>query len=111
MLWISRNQLPRAGAPKDPDLQVIRVSCWVHEVQSRNQPIAGETDVASETEQELRRYLEGVHFAANTEDLVSTAMSNGAPEVFIDQLEELPRKEFEDLEEVAEAIDDLRADG
>jgi hypothetical protein len=37
-------------------------------------------------------------------------MSNGAPEEFIDQLEELPRKEFSDLEEVAEAIDDLRAD-
>ena len=63
---------------------------------------AGGPDVTS--------YLEGVHFAANTEDLVSTAMSNGAPEEFIDQLEELPRKEFSDLEEVAEAIDDLRAD-
>jgi len=45
------------------------------------------------------------------EDLVSTAMSNGAPEEFIDQLEELPRKEFEDLEEVVEAIKDLQADG
>jgi Protein of unknown function (DUF2795) len=65
-------------------------------------------DVTSETEQELRRYLEGVHFAANTEDLVSIAMSNGAPEEFIDQLEELPRKEFTDLEEVVEAIEDLR---
>ncbi len=43
--------------------------------------------MASETDQELRRYLEGVHFAANTEDLVSIAMSNGAPEEFIDQLE------------------------
>ncbi len=67
--------------------------------------------MASETEQELRRYLEGVHFAANQEDLVAIAMSNGAPEEFIDQLEELPRKEFTDLEEVAEAIDDLRAAG
>jgi hypothetical protein len=69
--------------------------------------IAGGTDVASETEQELRRYLEGVHFAANTEDLVSIAMSNGAPEEFIDQLEDLPRSEFSDLEEVADAIDGL----
>jgi hypothetical protein len=69
---------------------------------------AGGTGVASETEQELRRYLEGVHFAANTEDLVSIAMSNGAPEEFIDQLEELPRKEFTDLEEVVEAVEDLR---
>jgi hypothetical protein len=34
--------------------------------------------VASETEQELRRYLEGVHFAANKEDLVPIAMSNDA---------------------------------
>ena len=65
--------------------------------------------MASETEQELRRYLEGVHFAANTEDLVSIAMSNEAPEELIERLEDLPRKEFMDLEEVAEAIDDLRA--
>jgi hypothetical protein len=65
--------------------------------------------MASETEQELRRHLQGVHFAANTEDLVSIAMSNGAPEEFIDQLEELPIKEFSDLEEVAEALAELRA--
>ena len=64
--------------------------------------------MASETEQELRRYLEGVHFAANKEDLISLAMSNDAPEELIGQLEDLPRKEFSDLEEVAEAIDDLR---
>ena len=64
--------------------------------------------MATETEQELRRYLEGIHFAANTEDLVSIAMSNGAPEDFIEQLEDLPTKEFSDLEEVAEAIDNLR---
>jgi hypothetical protein len=38
-------------------------------------------------------------------------MHNGAPEEFVDQLEELPRKEFEDLEEAAEAIKDIRADG
>jgi len=67
--------------------------------------------MASETEQELRRHFEGVDFAANTEDLIAIAMHNGAPEEFIDQLEELPRQEFEDLEEVAEAIKDLRADG
>jgi hypothetical protein len=67
--------------------------------------------MASEIEQELRRHLEGVDFAANTEDLIAIAMNNGAPEDFIDQLEELPRKEFEDFEEVVEAIKDLRADG
>jgi hypothetical protein len=49
--------------------------------------------VASETEQELRRYLEGVHFAANKEDLVSIAISNGAPEEHIEQLEDLARSE------------------
>jgi hypothetical protein len=56
--------------------------------------------MASEPEQELRRHLEGIDFAANTEDLIAMAMHNGAPEDFIDELEELPRKEFEDLEEV-----------
>ena len=64
--------------------------------------------MASETEQELRRYLEGIDFVASQEDLVAMAMNNGAPEEFVDQLEELPRKEFEDLEEVVEAIKDLR---
>ena len=64
--------------------------------------------MASETEQELRRYLEGVHFAASQEDLVSVAMSNGAPEELIEQLKDLPSKECSDLEEVVEAIKDLR---
>jgi uncharacterized protein DUF2795 len=86
---------------------VIRISCWVHEGQTRTL-VQGGTATASETEQELRRYLEGVHFAANKEDLISIAMSNDAPEELIGQLEDLPRKEFSDLEEVAEAIDDLR---
>jgi phage gp36-like protein len=39
--------------------------------------------------------------------LVSIAISNRAPEKLIEQLEDLPRSEFSDLEEVAEAIDDL----
>ena len=64
--------------------------------------------MASETEQELRRYLEGIDFAASQEDLVSVTMSNGAPEELIEQLEDLPSKEFSDLEEVVEAIKDLR---
>ena len=63
--------------------------------------------MAPDTQQELRRYLEGVDFAANTEDLIAIAMNNRAPEDFIDQLEDLSRSEFSDLEEVADAIDDL----
>ncbi len=66
--------------------------------------------MASETEQELRHYLEGIDFAASQEDLVAMAMNNGAPEELIGELEELPRKEFEDLDEVVEAIKDLRED-
>ncbi|HZC19280.1 MAG TPA: DUF2795 domain-containing protein [Rubrobacteraceae bacterium] len=64
--------------------------------------------MASEPERELRRYLEGIDFAASQEDLVSMAMHNDAPEELLDELEELPRKEYEDLEEVVEAIKDLR---
>jgi hypothetical protein len=66
--------------------------------------------MASEPEQELRRYLEGIDFAASQEDLVSIAMNNDAPEELINELEELPTKEYEDLEEVVEAIKDLRED-
>jgi hypothetical protein len=65
--------------------------------------------MASETEQDLRRYLEGVHFAASQEDLVSVAMSNDAPDELIEQLEHLPSKEFSDFEEVVEAMADLRS--
>ena len=39
--------------------------------------------MAPETEQRLRRYPEDVHRAANKADLVSVAMTNGAPEVLI----------------------------
>lgn len=63
--------------------------------------------MASETEQELQRYLEGIHFAAHQEDLVIAAMSNDAPEELIEQLEALPRKVFSDLQEVVEEIEDL----
>ena len=106
---------PRDPIPKGAGVRrtlTCRLSVFLIGYMKDNRVIyfAGGTDMASETEQELRRYLEGVHFAANTEDLVSTAMSNGAPEELIDQLEELPRKEFSDFEEVAEAIDDIRAD-
>ena len=63
--------------------------------------------MASETEQELQSYLEGIHFAAHQEDLVTVAMSNGAPEELIEQLEALPSKVFSDLQEVVEEIEDL----
>ena len=64
--------------------------------------------MASETEQEIRRYLEDLQFPASKDDLVSAAKSNDAPEELIKQLVDLPRKEFSGSEDVAEAIDNLR---
>ena len=64
--------------------------------------------MASETEQEIRPYLEDVQFPASKNDLVSAARSSDAPEELIKQLVDLPIKEFSDLEEVAEEIEDLR---
>ncbi len=64
--------------------------------------------MASETEQQIRRYLQDVQFPASKNDLVSAATSNDAPEELIKQLVDLPIKEFSDLEEVAEAVDNLR---
>lgn len=64
--------------------------------------------MASETEQEIRRYLEDLQFPASKDDLVSAAKSNDAPEELIKQLVDLPKEEFSDPEEVAEAVDNLR---
>lgn len=64
--------------------------------------------MASETEQSVRRYLEGVDYPATKEDLVSAARDNDAPPGFIKRLVDLPITDYPDPEEVAAAMDGLR---
>ena len=73
----------------------------------------GETTdtAASETEQEVRRYLEDVQYPASKDDLVSAARSNDAPEEFVKRLVGLTIREYQSPEEVALAVDTHRASG
>ncbi len=56
--------------------------------------------------EDARKYLEGVDYAANKEDLASTAEDNGAPDELIEMIRTMDRPEFSELEDV---IAELRA--
>ncbi len=69
------------------------------------------TDAASETEQEVQRYLKDVQYPASKDELVSAARSNDAPEELIKKLVALTIREYSDLEDVAVAADNLGGSG
>jgi uncharacterized protein DUF2795 len=69
------------------------------------------TDIASETEQKVRRYLKDVQYPASKDDLVSAARDNDAPEQLIERLVGLSIKEYSGPEEVAAAVDSRRSSG
>ncbi len=56
--------------------------------------------------EEARRYLEGVNYPANKEQIVNTAESNGAPEELLNMLATMARPEYNEEEDV---IAELRA--
>ncbi len=56
--------------------------------------------------EDARKYLEGVDYPANKEDLASTAEDNGAPEELVGMIQTMDRPEFSGLEDV---IAELRA--
>ncbi len=60
--------------------------------------------MASESEQNVQQYLQGVEFPATKDELVSAAKSNDAPQHLIEHLEGLEdRAEFGDIEELSMA--------
>ena len=64
--------------------------------------------MASEYENHLQRYLQGVDYPASKDDLVSVAKGNDAPYEFIKGLVDLPITEYSDPERVGQALDGLR---
>ena len=46
-----------------------------------------------------KRYLEGVHYPASKEAILSAAEGNGAPDEMVEMIEGLSLGEFSDLEE------------
>jgi hypothetical protein len=71
----------------------------------RSNPSQEEATVSFDPE-DARKYLEGVDYPANKEDLASTAESNGAPDELIEMIRTMDRPEFSELEDV---IAELRA--
>ncbi len=55
---------------------------------------------------DAHQYLEGVHYPASKEDLVSAAEDNGAPKELVERIGSLGRAEFSGPEEV---VTELRA--
>jgi hypothetical protein len=56
--------------------------------------------------EDARKYLEGVDYPANKQELASTAEGNGAPEDLVEMIRTLDRPEFFGPEEV---VAELRA--
>jgi hypothetical protein len=61
--------------------------------------------MASETEKDVRQYLQGVDYPAGKGDLVEAAKSNDAPQGFMERLVDLPIIEYSDPDQVVEALD------
>jgi len=55
---------------------------------------------------EIHSYLEGVDYPATKDELITTAESNDAPDEVIARLQATSGEQFEDSEELTEAIGD-----
>ncbi len=78
---------------------------------ARSSDKSEETAKISETEQEVRSYLEEVEYPASKDDLVSAARSNDVPQEFIKGLVSLAIREYSDPKDVAMALDSHRGSG
>jgi len=98
-----REEDQTAALPKE---ELVRRAQQISRGSARGESHESErTDVVSETEQEVRRYLEDVQYPASKDDLVSAARSNDAPQELIKKLVNLTIKDYSDPEEVAVAVD------
>jgi hypothetical protein len=99
-----REEDQEAALPKE---ELVRRAQQISRGPARESHESERTDTASETEQEVRRYLKDIEYPASKDDLVSAARSNDAPQELIQKLVDLSIKEYSDPEEVAVAVDSL----
>ncbi len=59
------------------------------------------------TEEDIRRFLETVHFPAHKDDLVHAARKNGAPNDIVSSIEQIPVNEFADMGQLLQAYPHL----
>jgi hypothetical protein len=55
---------------------------------------------------EIHSYLDGVDYPATKDELITTAEAGGAPDEVLARLQAMSGEQFEDAEEVTEAIGD-----
>ena len=95
------------GAAALPKEELVRRAQLISRGPTRESQESERTDTASETEQEVRRYLKDIEYPASKDDLVTAARSNDAPQELIQKLVDLSIKEYSNPEEVAVAVDSL----
>ena len=99
-----REEDQEAALPKE---ELVRRAQQISRRPARESHESERTDTASETEQEVRRYLKDIEYPASKDDLVSAARSNDAPQELIQKLVDLTIRDYSDPEEVAVAVDSL----
>lgn len=53
---------------------------------------------------EVQKFLEGIDFPANKDDIIETAQNNDAGQEIFDILEKLPKKEYRSPTEISQEI-------
>jgi len=112
------NYTSRSGAESTPQegaafqkRELVERAQEITRGSARSSDKSEETGKTSETEQEVRRYLDEVEYPASKDDLVSVARSNNVPEELIKGLVALAIREYSDPEDVAMALDSHRGSG
>jgi uncharacterized protein DUF2795 len=54
---------------------------------------------------DMQRYLQGINFPANKEEVASGAESNGAPQDFVDQIRNAATERFNGPKDVLQAVE------
>ena len=64
--------------------------------------------MANDSEQDIKRPIEGVEYPATTQDLMTFAENNGAPTEIVHRLNQLPSNaDYSGPEEVAEELENI----
>ncbi|MDQ3965215.1 MAG: DUF2795 domain-containing protein [Actinomycetota bacterium] len=68
--------------------------------------------MTSESEQDIKQYIEGVEYPVGTFDLITAVEDNGAPAEIVDRLNQLPNDaKFSSPDEVVEGLENIEKSG
>lgn len=55
-------------------------------------------------DEDTEKYVEGIEYPADTEDVASAAQSNGAPQALVDRIRSVDRERFSSVEDVLTSL-------